>query len=123
MNDYDPTKELNSKEWMALDEGVRLTLIKEFHEKRQEEFPDAGLHAAMHCLVENQVASCDDMPVAVTLERLIKEGLDRHDVIHAIASIICIDLFDMMKHGASFSQERYSDRLEELTAKKWLQSG
>ncbi len=59
--------------------------------------------------------------VRSSLERLIKEGLNRHDAIHAIASIICIDLFDMMKHGASFSQERYAERLEELTAKKWLQ--
>ncbi len=67
MNDYDPTKEQNAKEWMELDEGVRLTLVKEFHEKLQEEIPDLGLHATMHCLVENQMASCEDLPVAITL--------------------------------------------------------
>ena len=122
MNEYDPIKRQNAKEWMELDEGVRLALIREFHEKLQEELPDLGLHAAMHCLVENQVVICNDLPVAATLERLTKEGLDRHDAIHAIASIVCRDLLDMMKQGTSFSQERYSEQLVELTAKKWLQA-
>jgi hypothetical protein len=42
----------------------------------------------LHGIVENQIALGDELPVERTVKRLIAEGLDRHNAIHAIASVI-----------------------------------
>jgi hypothetical protein len=45
-------------------------------------------HAANHVIVENQLAMGDATVVPATLARLMQEGLDRHDAIHAIGSVL-----------------------------------
>ncbi len=42
----------------------------------------------MHVVVENQIAMGDEIPVRDTLVRLMSEGLDRHDAVHAIATVL-----------------------------------
>jgi hypothetical protein len=46
------------------------------------------LHAVMHVIIENQVALGDEVPAQRTLRRLMAEGLDRHQGIHAISSVL-----------------------------------
>ncbi len=43
-----------------------------------------------HVVVENQIALGDEIPVARNLHQLMAQGLDRHDAIHAIASVKAI---------------------------------
>jgi hypothetical protein len=49
-----------------------------------------------HVIVENQIAMGDATVVPATLNSLMREGLNRHDAIHAIASIHMGIVFDVM---------------------------
>jgi len=48
----------------------------------------ARAHAATHGIVENQAAMGHATVVPTTLDRLMRDGLDRHDAVHAIGSVL-----------------------------------
>lgn len=82
---------------------------------------DAKLHAMAHVVVENQVALVDPTPVPGTLVRLMEEGLDRHEALHAIGSILMGIVFDTLRKpddGGDFNA-KYSRELAKLTAAGW----
>jgi hypothetical protein len=125
MKTYNPERAVNPIEWIYLDEQERLDLVERYHRKKRIKMPNSMLHAVFHVIVENQVALGSRIPVQKTLERLIREGLNRHDAIHAIASVLSGHMFELMKHGAKKDQdvnEIYHRQLEELTAESWLKS-
>lgn len=74
----------------------------------------------MHVVIENQNTLGGKTPVAATIGRLLNEGLDRHNAIHAIASILVNFMFERMQSEAS---DRRNDlcygELKQLTADKW----
>lgn len=83
--------------------------------------PNAKLHSVSHVIVENQVLLGDETPVASTLERLLGEGLSRHDAIHAIGSILAPVILDVL--GGEIRSDPnlvYYQQLRELTAESWL---
>ena len=94
--------------------------IVRYHESLDEEAPESGwrLHALLHCVVENQIA-LDVGNVAATETKLIRQGLTRHDAVHAIGSVIGADIFDILKNNGTFDAKKYRSRLEKLTAKRW----
>jgi len=57
------------------------------------------------------------------MARLIRQGLTRHDAIHAIGTILAGDMFEIMKSGAKpwNQQQHYIKRLNKLTTKRWRQ--
>jgi hypothetical protein len=57
----------------------------------------AKAHAIFHVIVENQAALGDEIPVRGTLDRLMGEGLDRHEAIHAVASVLSGHVFDIAR--------------------------
>jgi len=82
-----------------------------------------------HVIVENQIAIGDEIPVRRTAQRLMAEGLDRHEAIHAIGMILMEFISDLMKQPDSEQPERRPDpnrpyyaALEELTAESWRRS-
>jgi len=121
---YDPDKPIDAEEWMSLDEGEREYLVEQYHRKKRIKMPDARLHAMFHVVVENQVALGDEIPAQRTLTRLMREGLSRHDAVHAIASVVASHMFNLIKHGPTSkdSNADYYQQLEELTAEGWLNS-
>jgi hypothetical protein len=125
--EYDPLVEPDPAEWLSLDEGERTALVEEYHRDAGIELPNAKVHAVLHVVVENQIAEGDALPVLRTAERLMDEGLDRHDAIHAIGMVLMGHLSDLLSQaqpasGAS-SNRAYFAELERLTAKDWLKSG
>jgi len=122
---YDPDKHPDPKEWLALDEDERLLAVEEYHKKRRIRLPNARLHAVIHVIVENQVALGDEIPAKPTLLRLVQEGLDRHDALHALGSVLAAHLFDLLKAGpqGADSNAKYFDGLRRLTVESWRQSG
>jgi hypothetical protein len=46
------------------------------------------LHRVAHVVVENQVALGDPPAVREALARLMGEGLDRHNALHAVGSVV-----------------------------------
>lgn len=118
---YDPNKAPDPKAWLALDEGERIKLAADFHRKAKIKLPNLNIHAIAHHIVENQVALGDEYVVAAKLDQLMKEGLSRHDAIHAIGSVLMANVFDIQKGVVTGEvNEKYAKELAELTARKWL---
>lgn len=119
MERYDPLKEPKRDDWLEMDEQERISLIARFHSKAGVRLPNATLHAGIHTVVENQLA--EGLPVPCeTLSRLMQEGLDRHDAIHAIGFVLAEHILNVLNAGAnSDANERYYQTLRTLTAAKW----
>jgi hypothetical protein len=96
MKRYDPLAVPAPEEWLDINEAQRLCLVEGYHRHARVRLPNAVAHATLHVIVENQAALGDEIPVHRTLDRLMKEGIDRHEAIHAVASVlagICLTLF------------------------------
>ena len=121
MNAYDPLIAPDPDEWQSLDDDERLLLVTEYHRQVGAELPNERIHAAIHVVIENQTVLGDAMPVQATLERLLDEGLDRHDAIHAIGSVLANFMHELLGAGdkAPSVNERYYEELEKLQAAEW----
>jgi len=129
MNEYDPLDAPAPNEWQSLSEGEQMELVRRYHEREVEFPPDTNpdLHVLCHVTVENQAALGDETPVADTLDRLVEEGLDRHDAIHAVAGVLMEHLWKRQKaqeegqatHESSLSED-FFEGVRNLTAQQWL---
>ena len=118
---YDPNRHVDPEIWLSLDESERIQAVKEYHHREGIRLPNENLHAVVHAVVENQVALGQAYPVQSVLFRLMKEGLDRHEAIHAIGSILAERLFTAVRHqtqGKDLNAD-YLDKLHKLTAESW----
>jgi hypothetical protein len=118
---YDPAKTPDPTEWLARDEQERQILVSDFHRRARIRLPNGELHAIFHVIIENQIALGDDLPVRRAMERLMGEGLDRHEALHAVASILTELVYDVThgKDPGPFPQEAYNAAVEKLTAESW----
>jgi len=125
MDAYDPETAPDATKWLALDEGERLLLVEEYHRDARVPMPKGArrLHASMHAIVENQLAANDE-PVVRALSRLMKEGLSRHDAIHAVGSLVAEQIWDLLKleDAPETARARYYAAVERLTAAEWLKN-
>ena len=127
MKMYDPLKLPKPEEWQSMDEQERLDLVEGFHRRARIRVPNAKVHAVIHVIVENQFALGDELPVKRTVQRLMSEGLDRHDAIHAVGSVLIGHVSDLLaapeaEVGAG-SNPRYYAALDQLAARDWSSSG
>ena len=93
----------------------------DYHRHAGVKLENLKLHVITHVVVENQVALGEPTPVLDTLNRLVDEGLDRHEAIHAIGSILMSIVFDV-SHAPDVGGDinaRYSRELAKLTAVGW----
>lgn len=121
MDHYDPSKKIKGSVWLALDEAKRIEMVEEYHLNLDQEVGESiTAHCAMHVAVENQLAGDEVPKTNQVLARLIQQGLDRHEAIHAISAVLAKELFALMKGTQSeFSVKAYSRKLDKLTAKRW----
>jgi len=121
MDSYDPDTPRPSADWLQTDEGERIELVSSYHRHKKIDLPNAQLHAVIHVVVENQLALGEEV-VSQTLARLQREGLSRHDALHAIGSVLAADLYELMQESSEATgdaRRRYLERLQKLTAKNW----
>ena len=121
MKRYDPLDAPNPEEWLSLDEAERIRLVSDYHRRAKPRPPNARAHAAIHVIVENQVALGDEYPVQHTANRLVGEGLDWHEAIHAIGSVLIEHMNDILRDpspGPNLN-ELYLAALAQLTAEGW----
>ena len=80
MDSYNPEHAPVGNEWLEIDEDERLMLVEQYHRDARIRLPKSArrVHATMHTIVENQLA-LNDEPVVKVLDRLMREGLSRHD--------------------------------------------
>ncbi|MDF0676784.1 MAG: hypothetical protein P0120_20975 [Nitrospira sp.] len=117
---YDPDAAPDPGNWLALDEAQRIELVSAYHQRLSTELPNAQLHAAIHVIVESQLAE----EVEVTKDALVRlraEGLDRHEAIHAIGSVLMKHVWDLLRSDAKppDSNAPYFEALKGLTANSW----
>lgn len=86
MNNYDPEVVPEAREWLALDEPQRIDLAEDYHRAARIKLPNPTLHAVFHAIVENQIAEVLE-PMVDAMARLMKDGLSRHEALHAIGSV------------------------------------
>ncbi len=124
METYDPMRAPDPKAWLALDERERIELAAAYHRRARIPLPQARrpVHAAAHATVETQIALADETPVAAHAARLMAEGLDRHETIHAIGAVLTGVVYDVTKENVTEQDdvsEIYYARLAALTAAGW----
>jgi hypothetical protein len=117
---YDALSGPDPVAWADMDEEERLEVVELYHEHIEVELPAPRFHAAIHGVVENQLALGDETPVRATLERLMQEGLDRHEAIHAIGTALTDLIYDISKDKLrSDVTEHYYAHLPKVTAESW----
>jgi len=121
MDSYDPEQPPKPDLWLDLDEMERIVLVEEHHRRARVRLPNRMLHAAIHVVVENQLAMQLES-VVKAVARLVGEGLSRHDAVHAVGSVLAKDMYDLMKGTSARegTQGRYEEAVERLTAARWL---
>jgi hypothetical protein len=118
---YDPFHDLDPKAWLAVDEYTRIDSVEQYHRRRKIQLPNAKVHATIHVIVENQVALGDQYPAKSILARLMAEGLDRHDAIHALGSVLSRRMYKALKNEGAGTDlnAQYLEELGQLTAESW----
>jgi uncharacterized protein DUF1841 len=118
---YDPAVAPDPARWQALGEDERLSQVMDYHRRAGAFAPNEQIHAVMHVTIENQIAMGDELPVRRTVERLMAEGLDRHEAVHAVASVLTTRLFDAIRdpEATVFPLQAYNAAVEHLTADSW----
>ena len=126
MERYNPLEPPDPEEWISMDELERIRLVEIYHQRAHVRLPNVAAHALFHTAVENQVALGDETPVKRTVERLMSEGLDRHDAIHAVGSALAAHIYDLLGQGDAAPQADpnppYYAALDNLTAEAWRRS-
>ncbi len=119
---YDPLVAPDPDDWQSMGEDERMMLVMKYHREAGVELPNERTHAAIHVIVENQIALGDEVPTQATVERLIREGLDRHDAIHAVGSVLVNFIHELLDDGdaAPSANQRFYDELKKLKAAEWL---
>jgi hypothetical protein len=121
MQRYDPLKAPDPEEWLALDEQERIDLVRDYHRRAGVRLPNAKVHAVLHAIVETQIAHRDETPARRTAQRLMNDGLDRHETIHAIALVLTEFMYDLMKAPELVTEPNapYFAALERFTVEDW----
>jgi hypothetical protein len=120
MDTYDPMMAPDAAEWLGLDEQERIDLVVGYHREAHIEVPGETMHAALHTVVENQVAE-KVQEVNATMARLLRQGLDRHDAVHAIGAVLAghVHALSAKSDTGTGNHRPYYRRLAKLSAKRW----
>lgn len=107
--------------WLEDDESLRAAAVESYHRglANHPAMPNPRLHALMHVIVENQLAADQPVEVRPTLERLVDDGLTRHEAIHAIGSVVAEQLFKVMNEGVDLDRDLVTRSLATLRAASW----
>lgn len=123
MDRYNPLQQPDREKWLEASESDRIDAVREFHENHDnggfEEDEALTIHSTVHVIVENQLAEGVEL-LPETIAKLMRQGLNRHEAIHAIGAILTEDIFDIVRgEKAKFSLKQYRRKLEKITAKRW----
>jgi len=121
MQHYDPLAAPEPHHWLGLDEYERIDLARDYHRGAGIRMSNAAAHAALHAVVETQIALRDATPARRTVQRLMNEGLDRHQAIHAIGAVLA-QFLHVPPESRAEPNASYFAALERITARIWRRS-
>jgi hypothetical protein len=117
---YDPHVHIAPAAWLELDESERIESVIQYHQWRKIRLPNKKMHAIIHVIVENQIAMGENYPARSVLLRLMNEGLDRYEAVHAIGSVLSERIYEALKQKSSGDlNAQYLEKLNRLTAESW----
>ena len=118
---YNPNIQIDKQQWLEMDEAQRIAIVETFHAQNDEDLEEEAktLHASFHVIVENQIAQNVTI-VEQTIAKLIRQGIDRHEAIHAISAIMSEDILNAARgEGEEFTIKKFRKKFEKITAKRW----
>ena len=68
---YDPDVGPDPAHWLALEEAERLRQAKDYHECYDTLLAEPEIHAAIHVMIENQIATDDETPAREALDGIV----------------------------------------------------
>jgi len=77
------------------------------------------LNKAILRVVENQLRTGNPPETRKTLERLLKEGIDKQEARRLIACMVAGEIFDVMKQQQPYNHERFVKALNQLPELPW----
>lgn len=108
--------------WLEADDVEKHVAVIRYHRRARIRLPNERIHAVLHTVVENQVALGDETPVAEAIRRLRREGLNRHEAIHAVGSVLAGHMWQLMQGEEPETGDpnvAYFEEVRNLTAQKW----
>jgi hypothetical protein len=115
---YDAERAPDADWWLARGEADKLQAVVEHHRALKTGHADLSnpqAHAAMHMVVEDQLAADDPFAARVTLKRLMDGGLNRHEAVHAIGIVASRRLFNVLQRKEKWDNNAYIRELNALT--------
>ena len=109
---YDPETAPDAKWWHSLDEAERVRLVQNHHVAIRTKVQNIKAHAAMHAIVENQIA-IGYGPTKRAIVRLQQSGLSRHDALHSIGSVIARFMFELNQQQTEEQKASFQSRMNE----------
>ena len=99
----------------------RLRQAKDYHRRYDALLAEPEIHAAVHVVIENQIAMGDETPACEALERLMAEGLTRHEAVHALGSVFTEMIVAAAndKEAEGSHADAYNDAIARITAEDW----
>lgn len=116
---YDPDRAPDPQRWRAQNEEDLIDIVQRYHRREKIALPNERSHAAIHVMIENQVALGEETPVPGAIDRLMGEGLSRHDAIHAVGAILITHMTRAVQENRPVSREAYYDAVRVLTKESW----
>ena len=95
-------------------------MVERYHRREGGYGALLDTHTVIHTVVETQLAE-KHAPVKAAYLRLRKGGLNRHESIHAIGSVLAEHLWEFVKEDKVHPDpnEVYFAALDELTVESW----
>jgi hypothetical protein len=118
-SDYDPNVAPDPEAWLALDDHKRLVWARTYHRRAGIDVGPESLHATVHVIVENQIAEGPDHPVSRAIVRLMGEGMDRHEAIHAVGTLLAEFVMAATQSGSEPRKPDWWNAAEQITAESW----
>jgi hypothetical protein len=119
---YNPESPPAPGEWLQLPEHERVRIVATYHMVHRLKSGSAKAHAALHAIVENQAATGFG-PTVRALARLQRQGLTRHEAVHAVGSVVSGFMFAAMNSPSQCDfralQSAINSRIEALDAQSW----
>jgi len=114
---YNPTTQPDVAAWLSWPEAERIRLVMLFHASQRVKLTSGKAHAAMHVIVENQIATGFGSTVRA-MDRLQQQGLSRHEALHAVGAVVAEHLHALLSDDvpadAGTSQQRLNAAIDAL---------
>lgn len=100
-----------------------MNLVERYHRREGGFGESLALHTVFHTVVESQLAE-KHAPVKAAYLRLRKGGLNRHEAIHAIGSVLAEHVWGIVNEKHKLlpdPNDAYFAALDDLTIESWYE--